>query len=50
MDRLFTDQASRKVTQRPQLISLRAFKRKRDTVVVHGMDRLADEIEPYRLH
>ena len=39
--RLFTDKASGKDTQRPELERLLAFVREGDTVVVHSMDRLA---------
>jgi DNA invertase Pin-like site-specific DNA recombinase len=41
LDRIFTDKASGKDTQRPQLEALLAFAREGDTVVVHSMDRLA---------
>ena len=41
VDRLFTDKASGKDTQRPELESLLAFAHEGDTVVVHSMDRLA---------
>ncbi|EPD3054338.1 recombinase family protein [Proteus mirabilis] len=40
--RVFTDKASGKDTQRPELERLLAFVREGDTVVVHSMDRLAD--------
>jgi DNA invertase Pin-like site-specific DNA recombinase len=43
--RVFTDTASGKDTQRPQLESLLAFVRQGDTVVVHSMDRLARNLE-----
>ena len=39
--KVFTDKASGKDTQRPELDSLLAFVREGDTVVVHSMDRLA---------
>jgi DNA invertase Pin-like site-specific DNA recombinase len=39
--RVFTDKASGKDTQRPELDSLLPFVREGDTVVVHSMDRLA---------
>ncbi len=41
LDRLFTDKASGKDTQRPELERLLAFVREGDTLVVHSMDRLA---------
>lgn len=41
VDRVFTDKASGKDANRPQLEFLLAFVREGDTVVVHSMDRLA---------
>ena len=41
LDKLFTDKASGKDTQRPELDMLLSFVRDGDTVVVHSMDRLA---------
>src|ERR1035437_5504186 len=41
VENTFTDQASGKDTQRPQLEALLKFVRLDDTVVVHSMDRLA---------
>lgn len=41
VDRTFTDKASGKDTQRPQLQAMLEFVREGDTVVVHSMDRLA---------
>ena len=41
VDRAFTDKASGKDVQRPELEGLLAFVRDGDTVVVHSMDRLA---------
>lgn len=38
LDRFFTDQASGKDVQRPQLKELLRFARDGDTVVVHSMD------------
>ena len=49
VDRLFTDKASGKDTQRPELESLLAFAREGDTVVVHSMDRLARNLDDLRL-
>ena len=48
-DRLFTDKASGKDTQRPELERLLAFAREGDTVVVHSMDRLARNLDDLRL-
>jgi DNA invertase Pin-like site-specific DNA recombinase len=41
VDRVFTDHASDKDTERPQLAALLSFTREGDTLVVHSMDRLA---------
>ncbi|MGF2284841.1 recombinase family protein, partial [Acinetobacter baumannii] len=43
--RVFTDKASGKDTQRPELERLLAFVREGDTVVVHSMDRLARNLD-----
>ena len=48
VDRVFTDRASGKDTQRPQLDALHAFVREGDTVVVHSMDRLARNLDDLR--
>ena len=40
LNRVFTDKASGKNTDRPQLQELLQFARDGDTVVVHSMDRL----------
>jgi DNA invertase Pin-like site-specific DNA recombinase len=48
VDRVFTDQASGKDTQRPELERLLAFVREGDTVVVHSMDRLARNLDDLR--
>jgi DNA invertase Pin-like site-specific DNA recombinase len=48
VDRVFTDKASGKNTQRPQLEALLAFAREGDTVVVHSMDRLARNLDDLR--
>lgn len=45
---MFTDKASGKDTQRPQLERLLAFVRESDTVVVHSMDRLARYLDDLR--
>lgn len=41
LDRVFTDKASGKDTQRPELQQALAYLREGDTLVVHSMDRLA---------
>jgi DNA invertase Pin-like site-specific DNA recombinase len=46
--RTFTDKASGKDTQRPELDRLLAFVRDGDTVVVHSMDRLARNLDDLR--
>lgn len=46
--RLFTDKASGKDAQRPQLDALLSFAREGDTVVVHSMDRLARNLDDLR--
>ena len=46
--RAFTDKASGKDTQRPELVSLLSFVREGDTVVVHSMDRLARNLDDLR--
>ncbi|WP_019012211.1 recombinase family protein [Deinococcus aquatilis] len=46
--RTFTDLASGKDTQRPQLKILLEFVREGDTVVVHSMDRLARNLDDLR--
>jgi len=48
LDHLFTDHASGKDVQRPQLTALLAFVRAGDTVVVHSMDRLARNLDDLR--
>lgn len=48
VDKIFTDKASGKDTQRPQLDALLAFVREGDTVVVHSMDRLARNLDDLR--
>ncbi|MGK5081530.1 recombinase family protein [Janthinobacterium sp. HLX7-2] len=48
MDKLFTDRASGKDTQRPQLDALLLFAREGDTVVVHSMDRLSRNLGDLR--
>jgi len=48
LDKVFTDKASGKDTQRPQLETLLSFVREGDTVVVHSMDRLARNLDDLR--
>ena len=48
VDRLFTDKASGKDTQRPELDALLDFVREGDVVVVHSMDRLARNLDDLR--
>lgn len=45
LDKTFTDKASGKDTQRPQLQALLEFVREGDTVLVHSMDRLARSLK-----
>jgi DNA invertase Pin-like site-specific DNA recombinase len=47
-DKLFTDKASGKDTDRPQLQVLLAYAREGDTIVVHSMDRLARNVDDLR--
>jgi DNA invertase Pin-like site-specific DNA recombinase len=46
--KVFSDKASGKDTQRPELERLLAFVREGDTVVVHSMDRLARNLDDLR--
>ena len=48
LDRVFTDYASGKDAQRPQLAALLAFVRAGDTLIVHSMDRLARNLDDLR--
>lgn len=48
VDKLFTDKASGKSLERPQLMLLLDYARDGDTVVVHSMDRLARNLEDLR--
>ena len=48
VDRLFTDKASGKDTQRPELDALLDFVSEGDIVVVHSMDRLARNLDDLR--
>ncbi|MBX7435529.1 recombinase family protein [Mycobacterium sp. Y57] len=45
LDKVFTDKASGKDTQRPQLAACLEYVREGDTLVVHSMDRLARNLE-----
>ncbi len=48
LDRTFTDKASGKDTNRPQLEELMQFVREGDIVVIHSMDRLARNLDDLR--
>jgi DNA invertase Pin-like site-specific DNA recombinase len=48
LDRKYTDTASGKDTQRPQLQELLDYARDGDTIVVHSMDRLARNVDDLR--
>src|SRR3954447_9398345 len=48
LDQTFTDKASGKDTNRPQLEQMLRFARRGDTVVVHSMDRLARNLDDLR--
>lgn len=48
LDKVFTDKASGKDTERPELEALLTFVREGDTVVVHSMDRLARNLDDLR--
>ena len=48
VDKVFTDKASGKDIQRPQLSTMLSFIREGDTVVVHSMDRLARNLDDLR--
>ena len=48
LDKVFTDKASGKDTNRPALHALLDFVREGDTVVVHSMDRLARNLDNLR--
>lgn len=48
LDRIFTDKASGKDVNRPQLDAMLAFVRDGDVVVVHSMDRLARNLDDLR--
>lgn len=48
VDRVFTDYASGKDTDRPALRELLAYVRDGDTIIVHSMDRLARNLDDLR--
>ncbi|QOJ15955.1 MAG: recombinase family protein [Planctomycetia bacterium] len=48
LDRVFTDAASGKDTDRPELKALVAYAREGDMIVVHSMDRLARNVDDLR--
>ncbi|MEW1982397.1 recombinase family protein [Citricoccus sp. NPDC079358] len=48
LDRVFTDKASGRDANRPELAELLRFARDGDTVVVHSMDRLARNLDDLR--
>jgi DNA invertase Pin-like site-specific DNA recombinase len=48
LDQVFTDKASGKDTERPQLQALLAYAREGDTIIIHSMDRLARNLDDLR--
>lgn len=48
VERMFTDRASGKDLERPQLKALLAYAREGDTIVIHSMDRLARNVDDLR--
>lgn len=48
LDRIFTDKASGKNTERPKLQELLIYAREGDTMIVHSMDRLARNLDDLR--
>jgi DNA invertase Pin-like site-specific DNA recombinase len=48
LNRIFTDKASGKDVDRPQLEAMLSFIREGDTVIVHSMDRLARNLDDLR--
>jgi len=48
LDKVFTDKASGKDTNRPELVRVFEYVREGDTLVVHSMDRLARNLEDLR--
>jgi DNA invertase Pin-like site-specific DNA recombinase len=45
LDKIFTDKASGRDMQRPQLVAMMDYAREGDQVVVHSMDRLARNVQ-----
>jgi DNA invertase Pin-like site-specific DNA recombinase len=48
LDKIFTDKASGKDAQRPELQKMLDFSRDGDTIIVHSMDRLARNLDDLR--
>ena len=48
LDKVFTDKASGKDTERPQLLAALEYAREGDTLVCHSMDRLARNMDDLR--
>lgn len=48
LDRVFTDRASGKDTERPEFKALVLYAREGDTIIVHSMDRLARNVDDLR--
>ena len=48
VDRVFTEKASGKDAERPQLKALLSYAREGDTIVIHSMDRLARNVDDLR--
>ncbi|QOJ14821.1 MAG: recombinase family protein [Planctomycetia bacterium] len=48
LDRVFTDRASGKDTERPEFMALVLYAREGDTIIVHSMDRLARNVDDLR--
>ena len=48
VDRVFTEKASGKDAERPQLKALLSYAREGDTIVIHSMDRLARNVDNLR--
>lgn len=47
-ERIFTDKASGKDIERPELKAMLAYAREGDTIVIHSMDRLARNVDDLR--
>lgn len=48
LDKVFTDKASGKNTNRPEFIKMMEFTREGDTIIVHSMDRLSRNLDDLR--